>query len=122
MTPRAKVNVRRIYEDTGHDDGMRVLVDRLWPRGMSKERAGLDHWARDIAPSGRLRRWYGHRPERFPEFKRRYQDELVRHPANGALEALRDAAGSTTLTLLTATRNLELSAATVVAEMLRQGT
>jgi uncharacterized protein YeaO (DUF488 family) len=74
-----KVNVRRIYEEPRAEDGARVLVDRLWPRGITKERARLDRWARDVAPTPALRRWYGHRSERFPEFARRYRAERGRN-------------------------------------------
>ncbi len=67
---------KRIYEPADQNDGYRVLVDRLWPRGVSKERAVLDEWAKDISPSTELRQWYGHDPTKFQEFARRYQDEL----------------------------------------------
>lgn len=116
-----KVNVRRIYEDPHPDDGLRVLVDRLWPRGITKERARLNRWVREVAPSPVLRRWYGHQPERFPEFARRYRDELAQDEARDELESLREAAGGTTLTLLTATRYVERSGAAVLAEVLRRG-
>jgi DNA-3-methyladenine glycosylase len=71
---------RRVYDEPAPDDGYRVLVDRLWPRGVSRERARLDEWAKDIAPSDELRRWYGHDPEKFDEFARRYRDELDAQP------------------------------------------
>jgi uncharacterized protein YeaO (DUF488 family) len=115
-----KVNVRRIYEDPRPDDGLRVLVDRLWPRGITKERARLDRWAKGAAPSPALRRWYGHRPERFAEFARRYREQLGQDQAGAELEALRKAANRTTLTLLTATRDVERSGAAVIAETLRR--
>jgi uncharacterized protein YeaO (DUF488 family) len=99
-----------------------VLVDRLWPRGVTKERARIDRWARDVTPSPALRRWYGHRPHRFPEFVRRYRVELARDQARVELKALRKAASSTGITLLTATRDVGRSAAAVIAETLRQGT
>jgi uncharacterized protein YeaO (DUF488 family) len=72
--------VKRIYEPAEASDGYRVLVDRLWPRGVSKERAALDEWAKDLAPSSGLREWFGHVPERFPEFAKRYVDELEHNP------------------------------------------
>src|SRR5438128_3907966 len=71
-----RIQVRRVYEDPEPDGGARVLVDRLWPRGIAKERLDLDHWAKEVAPSTELRTWYGHRPERFDEFRRRYLAEL----------------------------------------------
>lgn len=71
---------KRIYEDASPDDGWRVLVDRLWPRGVSKEKADLDEWAKDLAPSTDLRKWFGHKPERFEEFAKRYVAELEANP------------------------------------------
>ena len=78
---------RRIYEPADKSDGYRVLVDRLWPRGVSKERAALDTWAKEVAPSTELRQWFGHVPERFPEFVKRYTSELANNPALAAYEA-----------------------------------
>jgi len=72
--------IKRVYEPASDDDGFRVLVDRVWPRGVSKERAHLDLWDKDVAPSTELRRWYGHVPERFEEFARRYRAELDANP------------------------------------------
>jgi len=72
---------KRVYEPAEKADGYRVLVDRLWPRGVSKERAALDEWAKDVAPSSDLREWFGHVPERFAEFTTRYEAELEHHPA-----------------------------------------
>src|SRR5216110_780362 len=74
------LRIKRIYEPASAEDGYRVLIDRLWPRGLSKEKANIDEWARDLAPSDELRRWFGHRPERFDEFRRRYTDELRDEP------------------------------------------
>ena len=71
-----KVRVRRAYDEPEPDDGTRVLVDRLWPRGLSKARAALDEWCKNVAPSAELRTWYNHDPDRFEEFSRRYQQEL----------------------------------------------
>ncbi|WP_227981613.1 DUF488 domain-containing protein [Nocardia spumae] len=112
---RARVRVRRIYDDPSPDDGARVLVDRIWPRGMSKERAHLDEWCKQVAPSTELRTWYGHDPERFGEFERRYRDEL-RDPERAAgLTHLRELARRGTLTLLSATTRIEISEAEVLA-------
>jgi uncharacterized protein YeaO (DUF488 family) len=122
MTPatgdRDGVRVRRIYEPATEQDGRRVLVDRLWPRGMSKSRAELDEWCKEVAPSPQLRRWYGHDPQRFPEFSRRYRSELDGGAQASALRHLRELARDRTLTLLTATSDPAISAAAVVAELL----
>src|SRR5262252_320200 len=104
--------VARIYHD--HSRGYRVLVDRLWPRGLKKEDAGLDEWLKDVAPSTELRKWYGHEPERFAEFARRYRGELRRSPASEAVEHLRDVANKRTVILLTATKDVDISAAAVL--------
>ncbi|EST39630.1 hypothetical protein N566_00880 [Streptomycetaceae bacterium MP113-05] len=108
------VRVRRVYDEPGPDDGARVLVDRIWPRGMRKERAALDEWAKDVAPSDELRRWYGHDPGRYADFARRYRVELAESGRAQALARLRDRAASGRLTLLTATRNVDHSHATVL--------
>jgi uncharacterized protein YeaO (DUF488 family) len=102
-------------------DGSRVLVDRVWPRGLTKERAHLDDWCREVAPSTELRRWYGHEPERFEEFRRRYHAELAEPERAEALDRLRALAGRGTLTLLTSTARADISHAAVLAELLRDG-
>ena len=112
------VRVRRIYEDVQADDGTRVLVDRLWPRGMSKAAAHLDEWCKQIAPSPELREWYQHDPALLPEFTQRYQLELQTPERAAALEHLRTLAKTGTLTLLTATRVPEISHARVLADLL----
>lgn len=117
-TKRRDVQVRRIYEEPGSADGVRILVDRIWPRGMSKDRAALDEWARGVAPSDALRRWYGHDPERYEDFARRYRAELEEPERARVLSRLRERAGSGVLTLLTATRNPEYSHAAVLAREL----
>lgn len=121
MTPSARsgVRVKRVYEEPDPADGLRILVDRLWPRGVRKQDLAHDVWLKDAAPSGDLRTWYGHRPERFEEFARRYRKELRSGASADALEQLRQKAGSQTLTLLTATRDVERSAAAVLAKVLR---
>jgi uncharacterized protein YeaO (DUF488 family) len=111
-----QVRVKRIYDDPAADDGRRVLVDRVWPRGVSKERAALDLWCKDVAPSTELRKWYGHDPAKQGEFAARYRTELAAQPAAGALAELRATHGM--LTLLTATHDLELSQARVLADTL----
>ncbi|HBW19036.1 MAG: DUF488 domain-containing protein [Streptosporangiaceae bacterium] len=114
-----EVRARRVYEPAAPSDGRRVLVDRLWPRGLSKDKAHLDEWLKDVAPSGELRRWYGHQPERFAEFRRRYEAELKDPDRSEALRHLRDLAQTGPLTLLTATRDLEHSEAEVLVQLLR---
>jgi uncharacterized protein YeaO (DUF488 family) len=113
------VRARRVYEPAEQSDGLRVLVDRLWPRGLSKEKAHLDEWFKVVAPSDELRRWYGHQPDRFAEFKRHYEVELTEPERAQALRQLAEAASSGPVTLLTATRDLEHSAAAVLAARLR---
>ncbi len=116
MSPQ--IRVRRIYEPVTEDDGLRVLVDRLWPRGVRKEGAGLDAWMRELAPSDELRRWYGHELDRWPEFVQRYEAEL-REPARQELLArLENEARQRPVTILTATRDVAHSDAAVVAAML----
>jgi uncharacterized protein YeaO (DUF488 family) len=112
------ITYRRIYEETSPKDGKRVLVDRVWPRGMRKEDAHLDEWLRDVAPSTELRRWYSHEPGRFAEFRRRYLAELREPRRQQAVDHLRDIAGQDKVTLLTATRDVEHSQAAVLAEWL----
>jgi uncharacterized protein YeaO (DUF488 family) len=113
-----QVRVRRVYEEPEQDDGTRVLVDRIWPRGVSKAKASLDEWCKDVAPSTELRKWYGHDPDRFEEFSRRYQRELQDPQRAEALAHLRALAGDRQLTLLTATRRPEISEAAVLAGLL----
>jgi uncharacterized protein YeaO (DUF488 family) len=113
------VRVGRVYDEPAAN-GTRVLVDRLWPRGLRKDAARLDAWAKDVAPSSELRTWYGHDPARFDEFRRRYLAELAgttQRAALGQLPALASAPGP--LILLTATRDVDHSQAAVLAELLR---
>jgi len=116
-----KIRVRRVYDDPEPADGARVLVDRLWPRGLAKSKAALDDWCKDVAPSDELRKWYGHDPGRFEEFSRRYQRELEDPGRTAALEQLRSLSqGRRHLTLLTATREPDISEAAVLAGLLRR--
>ena len=115
----AKVQVRRAYDDPSPDDGRRVLVDRLWPRGLSKERAELDEWCKTVAPSTELRRWYAHDPDKFEQFSQRYRDELESDAEqSAALAHLRDLAAKGALTLITASKRSDISEATVLADLL----
>jgi len=113
------VRLKRAYDPAEPGDGYRVLVDRLWPRGVSKERARLDEWARELAPSADLRTWFGHDPERFAEFERRYRTELAAHGEK--VDELRRRAREGTLTLVYAARDEEHNDAVVLAELLREG-
>jgi uncharacterized protein YeaO (DUF488 family) len=119
MAAPPQVRLRRVYESPDPSDGRRVLVDRLWPRGLSKSAAALDEWLKAVAPSDALRRWYGHQPEKFPAFRERYQQELRSPEQSAALDHLRQLASGGTITLLTATRDIEHSEAAVLAEELR---
>lgn len=115
-----EVRFRRVYDPVSDDDGFRVLVDRIWPRGLAKEDANLHTWEKDVAPSHELRMWYGHKPEKFPEFKRRYTAELSTSVGQAGIARLRELAEQGTVTLLTASRDLEHSQAAVLAELLRE--
>ncbi|AXK32155.1 DUF488 family protein [Streptomyces armeniacus] len=112
------VRVRRIYDEPEGADGSRVLVDRVWPRGMAKDRARLDEWLKGAAPSTELRRWYGHDPERFEEFSERYRAELDGEEPRETLDRLRELAEDGPLTLLTATKDIGLSHAAILADVL----
>ncbi|MFJ3952934.1 DUF488 family protein [Streptomyces sp. Je 1-4] len=113
--------VRRVYESPEPSDGARVLVDRLWPRGLSKADAQLTEWCKDVAPSSELRRWYHHEEPRFTEFAERYREELAQEAVQPALERLRERAAEGPLTLLTATKDVSVSHVTVLVEVLQEG-
>jgi len=112
-----RLTTKRIYEGTSLDDGHRVLVERLWPRGISKERARLDLWLKDVAPSPELRKWYGHDSARWPEFRRRYQVELELHQE--AVEQLLELLRSGDVTLVYAA-GTERNSASVLESFLRE--
>jgi uncharacterized protein YeaO (DUF488 family) len=112
------IQAKRIYDAATPDDGYRVLIDGIWPRGVSRERAAVDEWARELAPSTELRRWYGHEPDRFEEFARRYRLELGAQRAR--LDELRGRGGTGTVTLLFAARDAEHSNATVLLDVLTE--
>jgi uncharacterized protein YeaO (DUF488 family) len=114
------IRVRRVYDDPSPENGARVLVDRVWPRGMRKDTAQLDEWAKDVAPSADLRTWYRHDPGKFSEFRRRYTAELAQPGPREALSRLSVLAAGGPVTLLTATKDLDLSQAAVLAELLRE--
>ena len=114
----ARIAAKRVYAAPERGDGYRVLIDRLWPRGISRERAKLDEWARELAPSTELRRWFGHDPDRFGEFRTRYRRELRAHADQ--LGRLRERARAGPLTLLYGARDTEHNDAVVLAEVLRE--
>lgn len=113
------VRLKRAYEPAVPADGYRVLIDRLWPRGLTRERAKLDAWERELPPSTALRQWFGHDPRRFEEFRRRYVEEL--RGQGPRLTALRRRARDGTLTLVYSARDAEHNDAVVLAEVLRRG-
>jgi uncharacterized protein YeaO (DUF488 family) len=113
------VRLKRAYESPAASDGYRVLIDRIWPRGITREHARLDEWARELAPSTELRRWFGHDPARFAEFRRRYTEELATQKTK--LRELRRRAREGTVTLVYAARDTEHNDAVVLAEILRRG-
>jgi uncharacterized protein YeaO (DUF488 family)/DNA-binding MarR family transcriptional regulator len=112
------VRIARAYDLPARSAGQRVLVDRLWPRGVSKSTLGLAAWMKDVAPSTELRKWYGHAADRFDEFARRYRAELHVEPAAHALDELHALASRADVVLVTATHELELSAAVVLRDVL----
>jgi uncharacterized protein YeaO (DUF488 family) len=113
------IRLKRAYEPASATDGYRVLIDRLWPRGVSRRQAKLDDWQKELAPSPELRRWFGHEPSRFLEFRRRYIEEL--RSERPRLSALRRRARDGTLTLVYAARDEQHNDAVVLAEILRRG-
>jgi uncharacterized protein YeaO (DUF488 family) len=111
------VRTKRVYDPADASDGRRVLIDHVWPRGVTRERARLDEWARDLAPSDELRKWFDHVPERFDEFRSRYRQELAARA--GLVDDLRRRAESGTLTIVFAARDREHNNAVVLAELVR---
>jgi uncharacterized protein YeaO (DUF488 family) len=109
---------KRVYEEPEPSDGVRVLVDRLWPRGLSKERAQVDVWLKDVSPSRDLRIWFGHDPAKFDEFRRRYEVELAEEPGRAAFAELREMARKQHVTLVFAAHDTEHCNAVVLRELL----
>jgi uncharacterized protein YeaO (DUF488 family) len=112
------IRIRRIYEKPAGDDGVRILVDRLWPRGVKRENAKIDYWMKDLAPSDQLRQWFGHDPKKWPEFQRRYRMELATAPAPWT-ELLR-LAEKKDITLLFGSKNQRYNNAVALAEFLQE--
>jgi uncharacterized protein YeaO (DUF488 family) len=118
MAAESRIRVARVYEDVGPDDGQRVLVDRMWPRGFRKDDPRVGTWCKDVAPSKELREWYHHDRERFDEFAERYREELQ---DSAALAELRKLTERGMVTLVTSTREVNGSHAAVLAELLGAG-
>ena len=112
------VGLRRAYEAPGADDGYRVLVDRVWPRGRSRDELHIDEWARDLGPSNELRRWFGHDPVRWEEFRKRYRDELSDPERAAKLDELAERARHGRLTVVYGARDETHNQAVVIAEQL----
>ena len=111
------VKIKRVYERLSPDDGKRILVDRLWPRGLTKEEAHIDEWLKEIAPSDELRRWFSHDPSKWQEFKDRYKREL--QGKKEEIEKIRKEAGKGTVTLLFSAKDTEHNNAVVLKEVIR---
>ena len=110
------IKIRRIYDPASPDDGKRIYIDRLWPRGMKKEEVQIDEWLKEISPSDALRKWFGHDPSRYAEFKRRYTKELENHLET--LERIREEGKKETVTLLFSAKDVQHNNATVLRELL----
>ncbi len=110
------IKIKRIYEPSSTDDGKRIYIDRLWPRGMKKEEVKIDEWLKEISPSDALRKWFGHDPSKYAEFKRRYTKELEKH--SETLERIRKEGKKETVTLLFSAKDVEHNNATVMREIL----
>lgn len=120
MATTGHIDVERVYGATERGPGARVLVDRVWPRGVRKESLGLDLWLRELGPSDGLRKWFGHRPERWEEFRRRYRTELGHPQQHELLEQLADLAHKGPVTLLYSARDEQRNQAVVVREVLEE--
>jgi uncharacterized protein YeaO (DUF488 family) len=119
MSRKPEIAIKRVYEQPEPADGKRILVDRLWPRGLSKEKAHLTGWMKEIAPSDELRRWFGHDPEKFAEFRRRYKVELASGTAKEKLDELRALAREGPVTLVYAAHDTEHNNAVVLRDLLQ---
>ncbi len=115
---KLSIALKRVYDQPAASDGTRVLVERLWPRGISKEHAHVDLWLKEVAPSTELRKWYNHDVQKFQEFRRRYESELQSESAQKTLAQLREIAKQGQLTLILAARDVEHSSAAILRELL----
>jgi uncharacterized protein YeaO (DUF488 family) len=113
-----RIKIKRVYEEANKDDGKRILVDRLWPRGLTKAKANVDVWLKDISPSTGLRKWFDHQPSRWQEFKRRYCAELEKN--NEQLSALKQLTRTSPLTLVYGAKDKQHNAAVVLREFLER--
>jgi len=113
---KTQLNIKRVYEEASSKDGFRVLVDRLWPRGLKKEDAAIDEWAKDLAPTSELRKWFGHDPERWTDFQKKYKTELKKNEAVASFIA--DHKGKKHITLLYGAKDAEHNQAIVLKEFL----
>lgn len=113
------VRIKRVYAPPASADGLRILVDRVWPRGVSKQKAAVDHWLKEVGPSTALRKWFGHKPERWAEFRHRYKKELAKNPA---MKDLRVLAKARRVTLVYSAHDEEHNQAVVLAELLKRRT
>ena len=115
-TEKGMIKIKRIYDPVSRDDGRRILVDRLWPRGLKKEEAKIDEWLKEIAPSNELRKWFGHDPAKWQEFRRKYAAELAKN--SELVERLRAGAGKGMITLLFAAKDVTHNNAVVLKELI----
>jgi uncharacterized protein YeaO (DUF488 family) len=113
------LQIKRVYEERSDSDGRRILVDRLWPRGVSRERAGIDGWMKELAPSDELRRWFGHDPSRWEEFRTRYRRELAEK--EDLISTLREMGRKETVTLIYAAKDTRHNNAEVLKDVIEQG-
>ena len=117
----AEIRIKRVYEAPAEDDGFRVLVDRLWPRGISKERAAIDLWAKDISPSTYLRKWFNHEEALYPKFREQYRDELEKNPdKDDFIKTVKEQLTKDNVTLLFGAKEEKLNQATVLKEWLEE--
>jgi uncharacterized protein YeaO (DUF488 family) len=114
-----KIKIKRVYEEANKEDGKRILVDRLWPRGLPKAKAKVDAWLKDVSPSTELRKWFGHEPSRWEEFKRRYRTELEKN--NKQLADLKQLTKTTAVTLVYSAKDEQHNGAVVLKEFLERG-
>ena len=117
--PPLEIELKRAYEAPSDRDGLRILVERLWPRGLTKAAAAIDHWLKDIAPTPELRTWYGHRPDRWPEFRRRYRAELRSNQT--AVDSLRALSTGRLVTFVFAAKDVDRNSAVVLKDFLLSG-
>ncbi|MEI3612038.1 DUF488 domain-containing protein [Pseudogracilibacillus sp. SO30301A] len=119
---RVEIKLKRIYDKSDQDDGIRILIDRLWPRGISKEEAKLDYWLKDLAPSNNLRKWFNHDPIKFAEFTKRYQEELKTGEQMKAFKELKEIISKNNnqrITLLYAAKDIDNNNAQVIKQLIQ---